>query len=89
MGAARLPFFNPSTPYKKIVSKGIKREEEKKLRTKAAPAVGVPGTRHPFLSAGTRQTATAFTQKILCVKALIIWPIIRQFAPLIKRRWKT
>ena len=48
MGAARLPFFNPSTPYKKIVSKGIKREEEKKLRSRSRSKTrpGVSGAGH-------------------------------------------
>ena len=63
MGAARLPFFISSTQYKKIVSKGIKPQEEKKSpgtrrgeESKPAPALVVPGTRQPCFIGQTCKT---------------------------------
>lgn len=60
MGAARLPFFIPSTQYKKIVSKGIKLREIKNLpvreESKPAPALVVPGTRQPCFIGQTCKT---------------------------------
>ena len=52
MGAARLPFFISSTQYKKIVSKGIKLREIKKLKPKKTnPAAVCRARGRAFLSA--------------------------------------